>query len=95
VAGGYFAEHADYHGGKEGLRKLFEDAHCRPLHEIEECADGSVIVRSVEKIDGKTARCAVVAQKDGRSYWDATDESHICRNRGEAVAAAVAYVSAR
>lgn len=76
-------------------QEAFENAHCRPLHKIEECADGSVIVRSVEKIDGKTARCAMVRAVQylftmtngiGGDFYD---------DHEKAIAAAVAYVSAR
>ncbi len=77
------------------MRDKFEKYHCQPLHEIEECADGSVIARSVEKVDGKTARCAMVRAVQylftmtngiGGDFYDDHDK---------AIAAAVAYVSAR
>jgi hypothetical protein len=73
----------------------FERLHCQQLHEIEECADGSVIVRSVEKIDGKMARAAIV--RAFGSYWwaDYIGGANGPSSKDEAIAAAVAYVSTR
>jgi hypothetical protein len=74
----------------------FETSHCQPLHEIEECADGSVIVRSTEKIDGKTARAAFVCVFN--NYWWLGRSKHSSihfDSKDEAIAAAVAYVTAR
>jgi hypothetical protein len=79
-------------------KEVFEAKHCQPLHEIEECADGSVIVRSVEKVEGKTARCALVVRSEefakGWSVETFTTREYFA-SKDKAIAAAVAYVSAR
>jgi hypothetical protein len=83
---------------RNDAKGAFEERHCRPLHEIEECADGSVIVRSTEKIDGKTARCAMIRATvtDGAVWLDrGNGDSDWTGSKDEAIAAAVAYVSAR
>lgn len=80
------------------MRDKFEKHHCQPLHEIEECADGSVIVRSVAKVDGKTARAAMLnAPVSNGNVWidRGNGDSDWCKSKDEAIAAAVAYVSAR
>jgi hypothetical protein len=81
------------------MRDKFEKYHCQPLHEIEECADGSVFVKSVEYVDGKPKRgCGVRAVA---SRWWAEfamvgrPDAGPYASKAEAIAAAVAYVSAR
>lgn len=73
----------------------FERAHCQPRHIIERCADGAVFVKSTEQVDGMPKRGAmVVAGED--VWWCYCVEKHgFYAMKEEAIAAAVAYVSAR
>lgn len=73
----------------------FEAKHCQPRHIIERCADGAVFVRSAEQVDGVPKRGAIV-RPIGHSWWS----DHVGGAKGpstqdEAIAAAVAYVTAR
>lgn len=69
----------------------FETAHCQPRHRLIECADGAVMVLSVDEVDGKPRRGASVLEYDNSWWCDFT----MCHSKHEAIAAAVAYVTAR
>lgn len=91
-----FGASGKFWGVKEKGR--FEHEHCQPRHRLIECADGAVMVLSVDEVDGKPRRGAMA------SLWGQPSESWCVEfplsrafysTKTEAIAAAVAYVASR
>lgn len=83
----FFSQEAGF-----SMRDKFEKYHCQPRHRLVECADGAVMVLSVDEVDGKPRRGAMV-RLIGTAWW--MDRCGPHDSKDEALAAAVAYVTAR
>lgn len=77
------------------VKEQFEIRHCQPRHRLIECADGAVMVLSTDEVDGKPRRGAFVSA--GKHVWVSFKglNAKWYEDRDEAIAAAVAYVTAR
>jgi hypothetical protein len=90
ILGGYVL-----HYRRDKAKAVFEESHCQPRHRLIECADGAVMVLSVDEVDGKPRRGAIVRQNNGGWIAIAGEEVLATKFKDEAIAAAVAYVTAR
>lgn len=87
----FFSQEAGF-----SMRDKFEKYHCQPRHRLIECADGAVMVLSVDEVDGKPMRGAMVTDV-GVAWW-VDRNGKPSGNHGtkeQAIAAAVAHVTAR
>lgn len=87
----FFSQEAGF-----SMRDKFEKYHCQPRHRLIECADGAVMVLSTDEVDGKPRRGAMVTEV-GACWWvdrySKPSGNHSTKDK--AIAAAVAYVTAR
>ena len=86
----FFSQEAGF-----SMRDKFEEYLCQPRHRLIECADGAVMVLSADEVDGKPRRGAFVASGSNAYMTHRGENAKWFDIQAEAIAAAVAYVTAR
>ena len=78
-------------------KERFESKHCQPpapRHIREDFADGSVVIKSVDKDEqGRPLRCAMISRQIyGRAWVEKGDSRGIGQAASEAISEAIRYV---